>query len=99
MAALAVLAFIVLGPAFLLVCTRLALGPRAAHTAWRMFLRWAYVAVLIPYGAMMLWWAKVDGVAETDTGVAFGIALMLLLLLLTSAAASWITAGFLRVAR
>ena len=88
-----------LGPALLLVCTRLALGPLVAHTAWRVFLRWAYVAGLAFYGAVLLWWAKVDGVAETDTGVAFGIALMLLLLLLISAAASWITAGLLRAPR
>lgn len=98
MAAIAILALIVLGPAFLLVCTRLVLGTRTARTAWRAFLRWAYVAVLAPYGAGLLWWAKVDGVAETDTGVAFGIALMLLLLLLTSAAASWVTAGLLKAA-
>lgn len=81
-----VIAGIAFGPTFLLVGLRLVAGPRASRAIWRIALRWLYVIVLGAGCLGLTWWAWVDGVAETDTGIQFGIALMLMGLILFSGA-------------
>ncbi|MCJ2113268.1 hypothetical protein MKK64_18990 [Methylobacterium sp. E-025] len=81
------------GPAMLIALIRLASGPRAARGAWRKALRWLYLAALTLCGFGLGWWAWIDGVAETDTGIQFGIASMLTVLVAFSGAVSWTVAG------
>ena len=90
---LLLVAGIAFGPALILGAIRLALGPRAARATWRQALRWLYLAALAIGGLGLMWWAWVDGVAETDTGIQFGMAIMLMILVSFSGAVSWTVAG------
>ena len=93
MIALLIIFCVAFGPAALLIGIRIAAGPRAARATWRLLLRWLYLVVIGAGGISLIWWAKVDGVEETDTAVLFGIACMQMIVLAFSGALSWTVAN------
>ncbi|TFZ59668.1 hypothetical protein E4V01_06860 [Methylorubrum sp. Q1] len=97
--ALLILFLFVAGPGVLLILCRMAIGTDFAIMLWRHAVRWIYAVLLLVGAAGLAHWGLVSGVAETDTGPQYFMALCLEFVTFLSAFIAWTIANVLKRSR